>query len=97
MKREDIEHLAKLSRIELRGGEADVLAENITSILNYVSEIQEITGGEDLVKQVGPVHNVFREDENPREPGVFTETLLAAAPERDGQYFKVKKILGATE
>ncbi len=94
MRIEEIEHLAKLARIELRGGEASVLAENITSILGYVSDIQEITGGDDLTKQVGPVHNVFREDENPRESGVFTEKLLAAAPEREGQYFKVKKILG---
>ncbi len=94
MKKEDIEHLAKLSRIELHPGEADSLAGDITSILSYVSEINEITGDEGLLKKVGPVHNVFREDEEPHAPGIYSEDLLNAAPEREGSYIKVKKILG---
>lgn len=94
MKKEDIEHLAKLARIELHQGEADSLAGDITSILSYVSEINQITGEEGLLKKVGPVHNVFREDENPHEPGIYSEDLLNAAPEREGAYIKVKKILG---
>lgn len=94
MQREDIEHLARLSRIELAGNEADVLAENITSILSYVSEINEITGDAGLTKKVGPVHNVFREDGEPHAAGTYTQDLLDAAPDRDGAYFRVKKILG---
>ena len=97
MERKDIEHLAKLSRIELQGNEADALATDITSILSYISEINEITGDGGLLKKVGPVHNVFREDENPHEPGQYTDDLLNSSPSRDGQYFKVKKILGETK
>jgi len=93
MKKEDIERLAKLSRIELTSDEADALAGDITSILGYVSEINEITGSTAGEKKVGSIYNVFREDENPHEAGEYTEALLALAPERDGQYFKVKKIL----
>lgn len=93
MKKEDIEHLAKLSRIALKEGEADALAEKITSILGYVSEINEITGNTAGEKKVGAVSNVMREDGEPHEPGLYTEALLSAAPEREGQYVKVKKIL----
>jgi aspartyl-tRNA(Asn)/glutamyl-tRNA(Gln) amidotransferase subunit C len=94
MKKEDIEHLALLARIELRPGEAEVYADEITNILGYVSEVEELTGSDTVVKEVGPVHNVFREDSNPHEPGIYTEDILAAAPLRKGQYIEVKKILG---
>ncbi len=93
MKKEDIEHLAKLSRIAVTEDEAEVLAEKITSILGYVSEIEEITGNVEMEKKVGALFNVMREDENPHEAGLYTEDILNLAPKREGQYVKVKKIL----
>ena len=93
MKQEDIAHLATLSRIALTPDESVKLALSITSILGYVSDIEEITGNTENTKHVGPVHNVFREDSHPHEGGMYTEALLASAPQRDGQYVKVKKIL----
>ena len=94
MKREDIEHLAKLARIAVTESEADALAKDITSILGYVSEIEEITGNAEGEKIVGALCNVMREDKDPHEPGIYTEDLLNAAPEREGQYVVVKKIIG---
>jgi aspartyl-tRNA(Asn)/glutamyl-tRNA(Gln) amidotransferase subunit C len=94
MKKEDIEHLAKLSRIAVTETEATALAEDITSILGYVSEIEAITGNTQGEKKIGELFNVMREDENPHEAGLYTEDLLNLAPERDGQYVKVKKIIG---
>lgn len=94
MERKDIEHLAKLSRIAVTDEEADALAKDITSILGYISEIEEITGNKEEEKKVGALFNVMREDTNPHEPGIYTEDLLNLAPERDGRYVKVKKILG---
>ncbi len=93
MERKDIEHLAKLSRIAVTETEADELAGEITSIINYVSEIEAITGSKEIEKKVGLLFNVMREDTNPHEGGKYTEDLLALAPERQGQYVKVKKIL----
>ena len=94
MERKDIEHLAKLSRIAVTDDEADALAKDITSILGYVSDIEEITGSKEEEKKAGALFNVMREDANPHEPGIYTEDLLNLAPERDGRYVKVKKILG---
>lgn len=93
MRKEDIAHLAKLSRIAVSDSEATALAEDITSILGYVSEIEEITGNKEGEKKGGALYNVMREDENPHEPGKYTEDLLALAPDRDGQYVRVKKII----
>jgi aspartyl-tRNA(Asn)/glutamyl-tRNA(Gln) amidotransferase subunit C len=93
MKKEDIERLATLSRIALTPKETEEFAEDITSILGYVSEITEITGTGDVEKKADALFNVMREDTEPHAPGLYTEDLLNAAPEREGQYVKVKKIL----
>ncbi len=93
MKKDDITRLAGLARIELTDTEAESFALEITSILGYVSEIADITGTAAPEKKVGALYNVMREDGEPHAAGIYTEDLLKAAPERDGQYVKVKKIL----
>ena len=94
MRKEDIEHLAKLSRIQVTEDEASSLAEDISSILGYVSEIENATADAVGEKKVGPLYNVLREDGEPHEGGLYTEDLLKSAPRTQGQYIKVKKILG---
>lgn len=94
MEKKDVEHLAKLARIAITDTEIESLTKDLTEILKYVSDIEEITGNQEKKKEVGPLHNVFREDENPHEPGKYTEDLLNLAPERKGEYVHVKKILG---
>lgn len=94
MKREDIEHLAKLSRIALSEAEVTEFATEISEILGYVSEINEITGSNAGEKKVGVLYNVMREDGTPNEADSFTEALLAAAPARKGRFVEVKKIIG---
>lgn len=96
MKKEEVEHLAKLARIELAPNEADALTTDITSILGYVGEIKSITADAAAEKKVGSVHTVLREDGEPHEGGIYTDDLLAAAPKRNGRYIEVKKILGNT-
>jgi len=93
MKREEIEHLATLSRIALKEEEIAVLTDSITSILGYVSDINSITAAE-KPKEVSELYNIMREDEVSHEPGVYTEAILENAPNRQGQYIRVKKILG---
>lgn len=89
----DIKHLASLARIRISDDEAEDLKEDIASVLEYVSVVSEITTEGDLTKKVGPRHNIFRADEITNEPGSYTEDLLAEAPNREGNYLKVKKIL----
>jgi aspartyl-tRNA(Asn)/glutamyl-tRNA(Gln) amidotransferase subunit C len=93
MKREEIEHLATLARIGITDAEADALAADVTSVLSYVSEIEEIASGEAKEKTVGPLHTVMRGDGEAHAADLYTDDLLAAAPDRDGRYIKVRKIL----
>lgn len=95
---QDIAHLADLARIKLTDAEREQLAGEIDTILEYVSAVQEIAGDDgDATPTVGPLHNVFRSDEVTTPPGTHTETLLAAMPQREGQYLKVQKILSQDE
>jgi aspartyl-tRNA(Asn)/glutamyl-tRNA(Gln) amidotransferase subunit C len=94
MKREDVTHLATLARIAVTDAEADALALDITNILGYVSEIEKITGSTVVEKKVGALVNVMRPDAEPHVGGLYTEDLLAAAPDRAGAYVQVKKIIG---
>ena len=89
----DVLHLGELARITLDESEAETLKEEIGSILGYVEEVSEIAA-DGVVKAVGARYNVLREDVVTNEPGAHTEDLLNSAPDRDGQYLKVKKILG---
>lgn len=96
MKKEDIAHLATLARIKLSPEEEAHLAENITDILGYVSQIEEIAA-EEKPKAVGALFNVMREDEESHAVGEYTDKILGAAPARRGQFVEVKKILGEKE
>ena len=93
MKIEEIKHLASLARIEVTEAQAEELKDDISAVLDYVSVVSEITAEGGLTKKVGARANVFRKDEVTNEPGSYTTTLLAEAPERVGDYLKVKKIL----
>lgn len=93
MTKEEILHLGTLSRIKLTDTEAEKFNSEIDSILSYVGAVNDIVADKDLTKAVGPVHNVFREDEVTNEPGAYTKDIVSAFPERSGDYLKVKKIL----
>lgn len=90
---EDVEKLARLSRLALTDDEKESLRKDMDSILEYVAEVQKVSANMATEKKVEMLRNVMRDDTHPHESGIFTEVLLSAAPQREGQYVKVKKIL----
>ena len=94
IKKEEIEKLAELSRIEISSEEKETLAKEIESILAYVSEIQKVSS--DILKsESGDEHliNIMRKDEDPHPSGMYTDVLLEAMPKKEKGFLKVKKIL----
>jgi len=89
--KEDIKHLADLSRMEISDSELTKLTGEIDSILGYVGQIMNTTG--DMKREVPALHNVFREDVPQNTSGQYTEAILQNAPAREKNYLKVKKIL----
>ena len=88
----DIEKLASLARIAITPEERDAFLTEIEPILGYVAQIKEITA-QVKDKQLGLTKNVLREDIHPHESGLYTKDILLQAPDREGDYIKVKKIL----
>ncbi len=93
IKTEDIKKLAKLARIELTTEEEEKLTREIGGILGYIGQIQT-AAGKDVIRQKEPVRNALRPDTNPHESGIHTEVIVAEFPRKEGNYLKVKKILG---
>lgn len=94
MKREEIEHLASLSRIRLSETEKDSLEEDLSSIVSYVSAVSDLVSDDvSNTPQVGARHNVFRADEITNEADEYTKDIIAEMPASEGRFLKVKKIL----
>jgi aspartyl-tRNA(Asn)/glutamyl-tRNA(Gln) amidotransferase subunit C len=89
----DIEKLAELSRVAISPEEKEAFRKDMDSILGYVDQVQKVSANLSEEKKAGILRNVMREDSNPHESGIYTETLISAAPKREGNYLKVKKIL----
>ena len=91
---ETIEKLAALSRISLTAEEKEKMRGEFDSILEYVAAISRISSDipEDARSIIASI-NITREDNEPHESGLYTESLLAAATRRQEAYIWVQKIL----
>ena len=90
-----VQKVAKLSRLELSQEELEEFTDQLSAILDYVEKMNELdTDHVEPLAHCLPVSNVFREDHVKESLG--TEKALANAPERDGQFFKVPKILDSS-
>lgn len=90
--RAQVEKVAKLARLELSEAEVQEFTGQLSAILDYVAKMNELdTTGVEPLAHCLPITNVFREDIVKESLG--TEKTLANAPQRDGPFFKVPKIL----
>lgn len=90
----DVEHVARLARLALTDDEKKHFTNQLGSILDYVEKLKSWdTDGVAPTAHPWPVVNVWREDQVLRLQGVEREELLKQSPEREGPFFKVKKII----
>ena len=89
IKKEEIKNLSNLARIKVSEKEEKSLESEINSILEYVGQIQQISGKSE--EELPILYNVFREDIANHKTGEYTEDLLSLAPQREKNYIKVKK------
>lgn len=95
MDKDKVLKLAELARIKIGDAEAENLSREFESILGYVSEVKKVDklNKSDKLSKDFAIRNVFREDSEGHESGLYTEKILSQAPSRKGDYIKVKKIL----
>jgi aspartyl-tRNA(Asn)/glutamyl-tRNA(Gln) amidotransferase subunit C len=94
--RDEVAHLARLSRLALTDAELDQFAGQLDSILGYVKAISQLPIDDvEATASPNPVTNVTRPDVV--TPGLTPEQALAAAPAVEEQRFMVPQILGEGE
>lgn len=89
--KEEVKKLTELARIAVSDTELEELCSDLDRIIDYVSSVQKLAEKSEATSSRH--HNVFREDKSPHESGLYTEVLLAQAPDRAGDFIKVKKVL----
>ncbi|MFQ6048011.1 MAG: Asp-tRNA(Asn)/Glu-tRNA(Gln) amidotransferase subunit GatC [Phycisphaerae bacterium] len=89
---QQVRHIAMLSRLKLSDQELSLFTRQLSAILDYVQKLNELdTRQVEPTAHAVPIHNVFRDDE-PDEP-LGVDVALANAPQREGSFYKVPKVL----
>jgi aspartyl-tRNA(Asn)/glutamyl-tRNA(Gln) amidotransferase subunit C len=92
LSRNEVLKVGTLSRIRLPDAEVERFSSQLSAILDYVDKLRELdTRGVEPLAHALPIRNVLRPDE-PR-PGLTPEQALAGAPESDGSFFRVPRVL----
>jgi aspartyl-tRNA(Asn)/glutamyl-tRNA(Gln) amidotransferase subunit C len=89
---EMVRYVARLARLELTEAEEQSLRGNLNDILVYIDKLNELdTKAVEPTTQVGEAGTPLRDDRVTNAPA--PEAMLANAPEREGTFFKVPKII----
>ena len=88
IEREQVLHVARLSRLRLSEEEIDTLTGELSSVLDHVDKLAEVDiEGVEPTSHVVPLENVLRDDE-PR-PSLDREVALSQAPDPHDGAFRV--------
>lgn len=92
LSREEVLHIARLARLGLTEEDVDKFGEQLSNILENFEILQQVD-----TKDVPPtaqsitLQNVMRDDEV--TPSLPPEDILANAPRREGECFRVRAVL----
>ena len=94
--REQVRKVAHLARLDITDTEAEQLTAQLSQILDYFEQLNELdTTDVPPTTRAIEFSNITRPDR--LQPFPHKEELRQQAPERDDDYFRVPKILGAAE
>jgi len=89
---EDVRHVARLARLALSDTELERMRVEMSAILDYMDKLRSLdTKGVEPTSHAVPLRNVMREDEP--APSLPLDEMLANAPDRDGDTFRVPRII----
>lgn len=90
--REEVEHVARLARLELTEAEKEMFTGQMDAILAYVDKLNELdTKGITPTSHAVPMENAFREDEV--APSIGIDKALLNAPDRSDNFFRVPQVI----
>lgn len=92
--RREVEHIAKLARLALTDEELTLYGGQLGQILSYIDKLKELN-----TENVNPTSHAIAADSasNLREdkaiPSEIADPIIALAPQREGRFIKVKKVI----
>ncbi len=88
---QEVEHIARLARLELTDEQKALYREQLAAILDYVARLQELdTKDVPPVASLSVTHAPLRADE--ARPALEREALLANAPQQEDGQFKIPAV-----
>lgn len=92
LSREEVEHIARLARLGLSESEIEKFQIQLSDILENFEILKQLdTTDLPPTAQSIALQNVFRPDE--AKQSLPVEDILANAPQREGNYFKIRAVL----
>jgi len=93
LEKAQVEHIAHLARLKLSPDEIEKLTLEMAVIIDYFEQLQLVdTDGVEPRDQFITAENVFRDDTV--RPSLTQGQALGNAPESDGEFFNVPKVIG---
>ncbi|NEQ27060.1 MAG: Asp-tRNA(Asn)/Glu-tRNA(Gln) amidotransferase subunit GatC [Microcoleus sp. SIO2G3] len=91
--REQVHKVAHLARLDLTPDEETQFTTQLSDILEYFEQLSELdTSNVEPTTRAIDVSNVTRPDRH--QTDAAREQILDSAPDREGEFFKVPKIMG---
>ena len=92
LSREEVRHIAQLSRLQLSNQEEEKYSEQLSAILEYVAKLRELdTQNIPPTASVSDQSSRLREDEE--LPSLSSADLMANAPDQQDEQFRVPPVL----
>lgn len=92
--KEEVQHIAKLARLNMDEEEKEKFTKELSSILNYVEKLKKVNV--DKIKPTShpfDIENVKRRDIFQKSEEGISQKIIKAAPVQSENYIKVKTIL----
>jgi aspartyl-tRNA(Asn)/glutamyl-tRNA(Gln) amidotransferase subunit C len=97
---EDVRRVAELANLELTAEEEPRMRRDLNAILGHIAQLNELdTSGVPAMAQVGEMLGGVVDSEGASlradvvRPSLDRAAVMAAAPESDGRFFKVPKVI----
>lgn len=90
---DDVKKLASLARLSISEEELSRFAKEFDSILAYVGQLESLNLTIDTKEALPKLRNVFRDDGEPHESGLYTKSLTEQFPQSEGDALSVKQII----
>jgi len=92
--KKEIEHIAKLSRLDLTDKELGLYGGQLSDVLGYIDQLNEVdTTDVAPSAQVTGLKNIWREDEIETWPEDEVNDSLKEAPGMKNNHLKVKRVI----